>query len=163
MTNLATDFSVNNCVLFLDFDGVTHPEPSRKADEFCALPLIEEVLRDCPEVEVVISSSWRTVFSLEQLRGFFSDDVARRVVGVTPSSKKASDAWLPSGSVGFERESECNTWMRQNRSWDTPWVAIDDRAHWFREDCSELLLTDSKTGFQVADQKLLRQMIAERA
>jgi hypothetical protein len=162
MPKLTTDISVNNCILFLDFDGVTHPEPSRKADEFCALPLIEDVLRACTNVEVVISSSWRTVFNLEQLRGFFSVDLAQRVVGVTPSSKSTSDAWLPSSSVVYEREFECESWMRQNREWGTPWLAIDDRPHWFRPDCTDLLLTSSKVGFRQSDQATLREMIRQR-
>jgi len=162
MPKLTTDISVNNCILFLDFDGVTHPEPGLKADEFCALPLIEDVLRGCPHVEVVISSSWRTVFSLEQLRGFFSVDLAQRVVGVTPSSKSTSDAWLPSSSVVYEREFECESWMRQNREWGTPWLAIDDRPHWFRPDCTDLLLTSPKVGFCQSDQDTLREMIRQR-
>jgi hypothetical protein len=162
MPKPATNTSVNNCTLFLDFDGVTHPEPSLKADEFCALPLIEDVLRDFPDVEVVISSSWRTVFSLEQLRGFFSAELAQRVVGVTPSSKTTTDAWLPGSSMGYEREFECESWMRQNRPWGTPWLAIDDRPHWFRPDCTDLLLTSSKVGFCQSHQDTLREMIRQR-
>lgn len=33
-------------ILFLDFDGVTHPEFCSYDDYFCRLPLIEEVLRE---------------------------------------------------------------------------------------------------------------------
>lgn len=35
-------------ILFLDFDGVLHPEPSLAKDAFCRLPLIEEILQDFP-------------------------------------------------------------------------------------------------------------------
>jgi len=162
MPKLTTDISVNNCILFIDFDGVTHPELGFKADEFCALPLIEDVLRDFPGVDIVISSSWRTQFSLQELRDFFSADLAQRVIGVTPSSRAASDTWLPGSSVGFERESECDAWMRQNRPWGTPWIAIDDRPHWFRPDCTDLLLTSSTVGFCQSDQETLREMIQQR-
>ena len=46
-------------VLFLDFDGVTHPEPCTQQEEFCTLHMIEGVVREFAELEIVISSSWR--------------------------------------------------------------------------------------------------------
>ena len=45
-------------ILFLDFDGVLHPEPSLAKDAFCRLPLIEEILQDFPQVQIVVSSAW---------------------------------------------------------------------------------------------------------
>jgi hypothetical protein len=149
------------CVLFLDFDGVTHPEPCNPKYFFSQLPLIEEVLREYPCVDVVISSSWRGTYSLQKLQSYFSPDIAPRIVGMTPSNKKPSNHWLPGHLASPERESECNDWMRQNRPWGTPFVAVDDRAHWFRPDCSELLLTRSDSGFTLADQATLRNMLAE--
>ena len=89
------NLAFQSCVVFLDFDGVTHPEPCRSDALFCFLPRIEEVLREHPEVDIVISSSWRLEFSLEQLRGHFSADIASRVVGVTPSNKQPGVNWLP--------------------------------------------------------------------
>ncbi|MBV5347669.1 hypothetical protein JZU46_05590 [bacterium] len=150
------------CVMFLDFDGVVHPEPCNPLHYFAQLPLIEEVLREHPQVDVVISSSWRGVHALADLRGYFSSDIAPRVVGITPSNKKTTSSWLPGRMSSFERESECDDWMRDNRPWGTPFVAIDDRAHWFRPDSPELLLTQSLTGFTLGDQALLRAMLGER-
>ena len=59
--------------VFLDFDGVTHPWS--QAEDFRCLPVLEAVLRDYPETRVVISSDWRTLFSLPKLvaRGFKGD------------------------------------------------------------------------------------------
>lgn len=152
----------NVCVLFLDFDGVTHPEPCRPDQEFSQLPLIEAVLRQHPKVEVVISSSWRQVHSLDAMRAHFALDIAPRVIGITPSNKQPSSDWLPGASSSNEREGECGTWMKQNRPWGTPWVAIDDRAHWFRPGCSDLLLTNAKTGFTSDDGVALHAMFRER-
>ena len=148
--------------MFVDFDGVTHPELGHPKDEFCHLPLIEEVLREYPAVDVVISSSWRDVHALDKLRGFFSPDIAPRVVGVTPSIKEPSSTWLPGPDSSHPREWECNTWMRQNRPWGTPYVAVDDRSTWFRPGCADLLLTDARTGFTPQDQATLRAMLQER-
>jgi hypothetical protein len=48
-------------ILFLDFDGVLHPEYDGQAAPadvvFCHLPRFEAVMRDHPEVEIVISST----------------------------------------------------------------------------------------------------------
>ena len=41
-------------------------------------------MREFEAFSVVIASSWREAFSLADLRGFFPDDLADRVVGVTP-------------------------------------------------------------------------------
>ena len=161
-TDIGTDSAQAACVLFLDFDGVTHPEPCKAEHEFCQLSLIEEVLRQHPRVDVVISSSWRQVHSLEEMRAHFAPDIAQRVVGVTPSNKQPTSAWLPGAAVAFEREGECDSWMKQNRSWGTPWVAIDDRAHWFRPGCNDLLQTSAKTGFLPDDQATLMAMLLER-
>ncbi|WP_205895069.1 HAD domain-containing protein [Metapseudomonas otitidis] len=55
-------------ILFLDFDGVLHPEYDGQATPadvvFCHLPRFEAVMRDHPEVEIVISSTWREQFPL---------------------------------------------------------------------------------------------------
>ncbi len=152
----------SSCILCLDFDGVTHPEPCQTDKLFCHLDRIEIVLRDFPSVEIVISSSWREEFGLGDLRAYFSPDIARRVVDVTPSIKQPSSTWLPGQDASFAREWECNSWKRLNRAWGTPWLAIDDRAHWFGPDCANLLLTNARTGFTVEDQITLRTMLYER-
>lgn len=149
-------------VLFLDFDGVTHPEPCYQEDVFCRLHLIETVLLELTAVAIVISSSWRDQYPLDELRGFFCEALRPRVVGVTPSIKNPSSDWLPGHVPQFERQWEIETWMKANRPWGTPWLAIDDRAHWFMPDCPNLLLTDSLEAFRPEHQAPLRAMLQER-
>ncbi|QDL36465.1 HAD domain-containing protein [Rhodoferax sediminis] len=149
-------------IVFLDFDGVTHPEPCEVDALFGRLPLIEEVLREFDATRIVISSSWREVHPLGELLEFFSKDLAERVIDVTPGLERLDNGWLPGQSRRFERQRECEHWMRQNRPWDTPWLAIDDRAHWFEPQCRHLLLTDHRQGFAVDDAPRLRAMIEER-
>jgi hypothetical protein len=152
----------NSIVLFLDFDGVSHPEPCLKSQLFCFMTRIEDVLREHPMIEIVISSSWRDEFSLEQLRDFFASDMRARVVGITPSIKNPSSTWLPGQVPEFEREWEIETWMKANRSWDTPWLAIDDRHYWFRPNSANLLRTNALDGFTLDDQVTLRTMLLDR-
>lgn len=151
--------------LFLDFDGVTHPYSVIKAPErqFEAVPLIEAVLREHPEVEVVLSTSWRETYPLDELRYLFSIDIAGRIVGATPNySGERPFPLLPFERSTHTRHAECQIWLFENRSLEQPWIVIDDMAKWFDEGLPSLLQTNPITGFVAADQDRLRMMIRER-
>ncbi len=151
------------CILFLDFDGVTHPDPCRKDQYFRQSPLIENVLREHANVNVVISSSWRYDHQLSELQAFFSSDLRSRVIDVTPSVARTDDeGWIPRDLLQHHREWECRKWIRQQRPLDTPWLAIDDAAEWFTPQCAHLLTTQSALGFQLEQASLLKDMIKER-
>lgn len=140
-------------ILFLDFDGVTHPEPYDQEAAFQQLPFIEAVVRDMVGVEIVVSSSWRESHSLEELREFFALDIRSRVVGVTP------DIWNPEQPQPFLRESECMAWLAENRPVGTRWLAIDDRPSWFQPNCPNLFVTDTTQGFLSGQMEMLRVML----
>ena len=151
------------CILFLDFDGVTHPDPCHKDEYFRQLPLIEDVLREHRQVDVVISSSWRYEYRLPELQAWFSSEVRSRVIDVTPSVARTNDeGWIPRDLLQHHREWECRKWIRQNRPMETPWLAIDDAAEWFTPECANLLTTQSEFGFRREQASLLENMIAER-
>lgn len=61
-------------ILFLDFDGVLHPEHCHESKHFCCLPFLEGVLREIPDCELVITSTWRLHKPLDDLRSYFSSD-----------------------------------------------------------------------------------------
>lgn len=86
-------------ILFLDFDGVLHPEYDGQATPadivFCHLPRFEGVMRDYPKVEIVISSMWREQFPLAALRARFSPDIAARSIGTTPVTPRIDVQYLP--------------------------------------------------------------------
>lgn len=150
------------CILFLDFDGVTHPDPCRKDQYFRQLPLIEDVLREHAHVNVVISSSWRYDHQLSELQAFFSSDVRSRVIDVTPSVARTDDeGWIPRDLLQHHREWECRKWMRQHRPLETPWLAVDDAAEWFTPECAHLLTTQSELGIQRDQLPELDGMIKE--
>jgi hypothetical protein len=152
-----------SCILFLDFDGVTHPDPCRKELFFCKLPLIENVLRQQSAVDVVVSSSWRYDHSLREIQSLFAPDIAARIVGVTPSVSRTDDeGWIPRHLLQHHREWECRKWLRQNHSAETPWLAIDDMAAWFTPNCSDLLSTNASDGFHQSQISSLQQMIEKR-
>jgi len=146
-------------ILFLDFDGVCHPEGCLSARLFEKLPLIEAFLREQPHIEVVISSSWRAYRKLDDLRKHFSPDIATRVVGLTPIL--ARRAFLGSAEAGPRvRELECLQWLQSSSQPDAMWVAIDDQAGLFTPGCTNLITTKSTTGFTEDDLVRLRTMFS---
>lgn len=147
-------------IVFLDFDGVTHPAHCTTEKLFTCLPLIEAVLRRHARAEIVISSSWREIHPLKELREFFAEDIALRVLGSTPVIPR-NESMPAETSL---RQSECETWLALHRTdhpCDHPWIAIDDMPILFQKDCPNLLLTDHRTGFTQNDADLL-QSILER-
>lgn len=131
-------------ILFLDFDGVLHPSVcADRTQLLCRRPMLEDTLRHVRHVEIVISSTWRSGRSLSELRALFSDDIALRIVGVTPDWRTLQDE----KSFGtYVRQAEIEAWLRQNRSAWSQWVAVDDQPHLYKPFLKNLLLTDPKVG-----------------
>ncbi len=151
-------------IIFLDFDGVTHPQPCFQENVFCRLPILEEVLREFPTVDIVISSSWREHYSLSDLQDFFSADIQARVLAVTPFYRDPRFDHLAdrAADTEFERQWEIECWCDENMPHLNNWIAIDDYPKWFQPNCPNLLVTSSATGFMVDDQDRLRQLIKAR-
>jgi hypothetical protein len=128
-------------ILFLDFDGVLHPN-DRTSDTFCRLPLLASWLREWPGVDVVISSSWRTAFRQSELVDVLGPVVGQRVVGCTPD--------LPRSTLRrfclAEREQEIRMWMQISWQPDRPWVALDDWALKFFPESPGLVLCNDMEG-----------------
>ena len=152
-------------IVFLDFDGVVHPEQIRRtSDLFCRLHLIEAVLREFPAVEIVISSAWRVEYANDELavcnlRENFSSDIAPRVVGVTPVFMKFMDKDSHEVLSSFTRHWECEAWMGAHRPPGTRWMAMDDRAYLFRPFCDNLMAFDRLEAFKQEHQDLFRQYL----
>lgn len=84
-------------VIFLDFDGVLHDIDAAEIEYtgrsiditgtrlFQRLPLLDALLARCPDVSIVISSSWQNHFSLPELRAFLRA-AGERVIGTTGST-----------------------------------------------------------------------------
>jgi hypothetical protein len=77
-------------VLFIDFDGVLHPDPaldcaalSSSVGHFGWLAALVEILKPHPDVAVVVHSSWREVYNEPELKDILSE-LGSRVLGATP-------------------------------------------------------------------------------
>lgn len=138
-------------IIFLDFDGVLHPEPCGDEGEFCRVPLFWQILRTCPNVSVVFSTSWRSLHRPEELLAFAirggGEDLAHRFIGSTPSIIQEPGANI-AGRV-YKREVECREWLHNHGGYNQPWLALDDYVVDFRG--PNLYAVDRRTGLTEAD------------
>ena len=136
-------------VLFLDFDGVLHPDNCGPHEQFCYVGNFANAMRlvdPLHKMPVVISSTWRYLHSLKELREKFPEDIAAQIVGIT--SYQTNDElgpiedWATFG--GFElkemhRQLEIMHWMKAHAP-QGDWIAIDDRPGFFQKDESRLFV-----------------------
>lgn len=145
----------NSLYIFLDIDGVLVKESLSdeeieveaidleaetdllKFDSDC-LTEFESVLRKHSHYQIVISSSWREVFSFNSIKRLFSKDIAARVIGMTSS--------LENSPLKYLRYHEVLDYLRRNHSEAGPWVAIDDTAEHFPP-VAPVIVTDPYLGF----------------
>lgn len=138
-------------LLFLDFDGVLHPYPCTPDRLFCRLGLLQDWLRLRPQVDVVISSTWRQAHPLEELRGIFDEDLRGRVLGVTPEYMKIDWSQFEGEPPPprHARHAEVLSWLRSSSAPWRAWCALDDAPWLFRPFTKELILCDRLQGVSV--------------
>lgn len=139
---------MSRAVLFLDFDGVLHPYGCTIDRYFCRMQTLESWLRQRPEIDVVISSSWREHHPLDELRSFFDEDIQQRVVGVTPILKRGwGDAETSHEPLQpYAREQEVRQWLRECGEPWRRWAALDDQAWLFKPFNPQLVLCRGDVG-----------------
>jgi len=132
-------------ILFLDFDGVLHPL-MRLEPDFCRLPKLWQILRACPDVDVVFSTSWREIYRPDEMIEFVTwgggEDLTHRVIGQTPRIKAESDC--------DRRDLEIQSWLDTNGH-SGPWLALDDMPKMFNGEHPNLYVVDGSTGLTDAD------------
>jgi hypothetical protein len=147
--------------LFLDFDGVLHPDPCPRGRLFEHARALSDALAP-HAVDIVLSTTWRRIEPLEALKARLPPPLAARVIDITPSFSDIS------GGAGrlypYPRQAECLAWLQQReaqrqrhaqdanahdaQSHNLPhnWHALDDRAEWFEPYCERLTLCDARVG-----------------
>ncbi|MDD5301531.1 MAG: HAD domain-containing protein [Elusimicrobia bacterium] len=145
-------------ILFLDFDGVLNNTAffAREAERRKALPLdapysprhdfdpanltqLAVLAAQIPDLEVVVSSSWRKGRPLADLRDYLSPAFTRnRVIGVTPG--------LPSRL----RHEEIRAWLKTNGAEDARFLALDDDTYDMHQLGKNFLHVDRETGLTAA-------------
>lgn len=155
-------------VLFLDFDGVLHPEYEGRAVPpevaFCHLARFEALMADYPLVRIVISSTWRAQFDIDNLRGRFAREVASRIIGITPI-RRVSDGKLQSVQLDGlgGRESEIVDWLNRHGYMNSHWIALDDAIGDFRRYPDHVVACKNYVGFDDDAANRLRQELDSAA
>jgi hypothetical protein len=120
-------------LLFLDFDGVLHPNCSSRADLFCRVPALIASIAPF-EVGVVISSSWRLHRSLRWIKSQFPPTLAKRIIGTTGKPVAGT----------YARWAEITAYLDEHPAPD--WRALDDFDFEFPPDCRELICCEGRRG-----------------
>ena len=136
-------------ILFLDFDGVLHPN-HQPGKLFTWVPRLAQWLDDWPQVDVVISSSWRVLHPQDEMVELLGPVVGSRVVGCTPCVQQGRDDNVyPAAKttvLNSERQAQVEAWMAASWNPERAWVALDDMAYLFEVDCARLVVCPGRQG-----------------
>lgn len=147
-------------VLFLDYDGVLHPDPCRERSRlFEHAPALAEALMPFENLDIVLSTAWRTELDEDVLVSHLPQSLRGRVAGCTPQFHAIACA---PALVPYRRQAECEHWISRERP-GSPWIALDDRASGFVPYCDRLVLTRSDTGLDESALNRLRFALAAQA
>lgn len=131
-------------VLFLDFDGVLHPQEvyaHRKKGIYVGLsghalfeqaPLLEELLAPYPNVKVVLSTTWVRVKSFSYAKKQLPPSLQARVIGATYHTDMRFEGSLYGGGYGYSHSPfatmsrYAQIWRNLNRRAPKVWLALDD-------------------------------------
>lgn len=146
-------------ILFLDFDGVLHPDavfmtqkgPILRAQGtlFMWAGLLADVLYDFPQVRVVLSTSWVRHLGFSRARSYLPDPIKERVIGATWHSEMGK-GWVDQNwwDTASRYEQICRY---ANRAHLPSWVSIDDDSEgWPTDALGYLVCCDGQLGLAQA-------------
>lgn len=147
-------------ILFLDFDGVLHPDavylergrPVLRADGelFMWAHHLVDALASAPHVRIVLSTSWARELRFNRARDYLPAELRPKVSGATWHSGMATDdEHRPLGRDTWWDSSTRYQQIRRyvDRAGITDWIAVDDQPEgWAAADRDKLVATDSSLG-----------------
>jgi hypothetical protein len=146
-------------VLFLDFDGVLHPDqvyitasgPQLRAEGelFMWAPILEAELAPYPDLKIVLSTSWVRNIGFGRAKRRLSPSVQERIIGSTWHSSMAK-VWAD--QIWWDGASRHGQIMRYAaRARVNQWLALDDDGeNWAPADLHRLVLLDGREGLSSA-------------
>lgn len=147
-------------ILFLDFDGVLHPDAAYlvrgrpelrvEGELFMWSGFLVDALSSAPHVRIVLSTSWARELHFARARDYLPAEIRTRVIGSTWHSGMATDD--EQRALGRETWWDTATRYQQIRRYVdraslTQWVAVDDQPEgWADTDREKLVVTESNFG-----------------
>ncbi|MCF5802354.1 hypothetical protein GIV20_26090 [Pseudomonas tremae] len=123
-----------NHVLFLDFDGVLHPDavylsrkgPTLRADGelFMWAPVLVDILEPFPTISLVLSTSWVRQLGFKRAAAFLPLALSERVIGATWHSSMAKDWPDESKWDGRTRYDQISRYASKAQL--SHWLSLDD-------------------------------------
>ncbi len=131
-------------ILFLDFDGVLHPGPGivSKLPLWCWIPDLTRLLAPYPDVRIVVHSTWRTEYQVEELQ-MLLEGVGARVIDSTPKGGRLES---------IER------WLEDRPDVKSFRILDDNESDFFDKPPSELILCPPARG--ISDKGAQQQLLA---
>lgn len=159
-------------ILFLDFDGVLHPDavylergrPVLRGDGelFMWSRHLVDVLASAPHVRIVLSTSWARELRFARARDYLPAELRTKVIGATWHSGMASDdEHRPLGRGTWWDTSTRYQQIRRyaDRAGLAQWIAVDDNPEgWGDADKHRLVQTDSTRG--LSDTSTMQRLVA---
>jgi hypothetical protein len=149
--------------LFVDYDGALHRGHALLDESgelsldtgnplFEFTPLLVSLLEPWPEVEIVLTTSWLSKLSVEQVASYLPLALAKRVVGTTQGYKARFGDW----KIGIARTYIIRAYVFEHRLKN--WLAIDDSVYGAHDLSTDFLqlephleLLDSRRGIGSAE------------
>jgi hypothetical protein len=139
-------------VLYLDFDGVLHPNEVYQTKRgivlrapghalFEHVPILERLLSPHPEVRIVLSTSWVIAKGFTFARNQLSASLRTRVIGATFHQRYMRRDEFANMSRGMQIYSD------STRRGAGGWIALDDDSYgWPRANSHQLVHCDEDVG-----------------
>lgn len=145
-------------ILFVDFDGVLHPNCDDAVHFSCA-PALWALLRRHPETRVVFSTGWRFERPLDELRRLVcangGEDLTDRFISATPLLRHDVDE--------RSREKDCRAWLTANGQEGESWLAIDDMPSLFTRGAAHFYHVNPRRGLMDYDMERISAVIRRAA
>jgi hypothetical protein len=139
-------------LLFLDFDGVLHPNFCRNQEHFNRVDLLMEAIGcDIAELEIIISSSWRFHYHFDEILGYFPIALQRLILGTTPEVEPGR----------YQRYREICTYLTQSKE-SPDWRALDDDIREFPKNCQNLIACNGRVGLDINTAHQLRNWLNKK-
>ncbi|HEX9722695.1 MAG TPA: HAD domain-containing protein [Vicinamibacteria bacterium] len=128
-------------VVFLDIDGTLRrtSAPKYQLEGHLVENLEMFLVSRREDSQVVITSSWKDVYTLDRIRAHFPSSL-QQIVGTTPALETVREhQWY----------REIRAYLKKNGLEESDWIAIDDQAELFPAGLKNLILVDASVGFEV--------------
>ena len=163
-------------IIFLDFDGVLHPnavylrggKPVLDGDGelFMWAPLLINALSEFSVCKIVLSTNWVHRLGFESTCDLLPVELRERVIGSTWHSVMETPRYNDGLTLSYwndaTRFQQIKHWTQFNKLHLNEWIAVDDDASgWHDSDSYNLVLVDGKIGLsETTKMEMLKSKLA---